>query len=359
MTSSPHVGRRDFRSCAAGVVLAALLAAGCQQEPVDTAAEPQLPDWVRTDASEGSAGAHLALRLRTGDRFPLRKVIEREVVQSTPQGGPQVHRLRIELTLAMTVEDVREGETTFRVRYDRVRYAHHMGNEVIEFDSAAPPPRVPLSLRAWQAMVGDGFVFRIGRDHQIAAVEGFQEFLQRCLATIPPEHQSEVVLSIESTSGENGVTDFVDNAIGLLPSGERQSPGDSWRRMRHIGRPVPMVIDNVYTLKELDDRLAVVQIAGKITPSTTLMQTPRPDLARVRMTVREGSTWGMCSLFRDTGLPQRSRVEHELLLTVHTSGGGVFDQRVRGVTTIEAFPMPAEGGRTITLEDVPTSPATR
>jgi hypothetical protein len=52
-------------------------------------------------------------------------------------------------------------------------------------------------------------------------------------------------------------------------------------------------------------------------------------------------------------------VEHELLLTVHTSGGGVFDQRVRGVTTIEAFPMPSEGGRTITLEDVPTSPATR
>lgn len=340
-------------------VLAMLLVAGCHSEQAEPEPEPRLPDWVRTEPSAPSEGARLALRLKPGDRFPLRKVIEREVVQSPPQGEPQVHRLRIELTLAMTVEDVRDGETTFRVRYDRVRYAHHMGKEVLEFDSAAPPARVPLSLRAWQAMVGDGFSFRVGRDNQIAAVEGFQEFLHRCLASIPPEHQPDVVLSIESTSGENGVADFVDNAIGLLPSGEQQSPGDSWRRMRHIGRPVPMVIDNLYTLKELDDRLAVVQISGKITPSTTLMQTPLPEHPRVRMTVREGSTWGTCTLFRDTGLPQRSRVEHDLLLTVHTSGGGVFDQRVHGVTTMEAFPMPSGGGRAVTLEEGPVAPPRR
>jgi hypothetical protein len=313
--------------------------AGCGLGGNDSPEEPTLPDWVADEpAAETPAKSQLALQLRTGDRFPLRKVIEKEVVQDTPGGPPQVHRLRIELTLGMTVEEVRDGQTRFRVRYDRVRYTHSMPDEIVEYDSASPPAELPLSIRAWHAMVGDGFTFQVGRDNQIAGVEGFQEFVQRCLAVIPPDRREEVLLSIESSSGENGVSDFVDNAIGLLPYGEVKSPGDTWQRTRHIGRPVPMVLDNTYTLKELDEHRAVVQIAGQITPSTTLMQTERADIPKVRMTVRNGSSWGTCTLFRDTGLPQQSRVEHEILMTVQMSGGRTFDQRVRGATIIEAFP---------------------
>lgn len=319
------------------VLLAGL--AGCGLGGNPEPAEPTLPDWVsQNPPATSEPRSQLALHLRAGDRFPLKKTIEKEVTQEMPGGQPQVHRLRIELTLGMTVDEVRDGQTRFRVRYDRVRYTHSMPEEIVEYDSANPPRDLPLSIRAWHAMVGDGFAFWVGRDNQIAGVEGFQEFVQRCLAVIPPERRDEVLLSIESSSGENGVSDFVDNAIGLLPYGEIKAPGETWERTRHIGRPVPMVLDNVYTLKELDDHRAVVQIAGQITPSTTLMETSRADTARVRMTVRSGSSWGTCTLFRDTGLPQQSRVEHEILMTVQMTGGRSFDQRVRGVTTIEAFP---------------------
>ncbi|MFV0442417.1 MAG: DUF6263 family protein [Planctomycetaceae bacterium] len=318
-----------------------LLLTGCGWGGNDEPEEPEIPAWVsdvKPSAEASAVESQLALRLRAGDRFPLRKVIEKEVSQETPNGEPQVHRLRIELTLGMTVDEVRDGKTRFRVRYDRVRYTHHMPTEVIEYDSSSPPQELPLSILAWHAMVGDGFSFWVGRDNQIAGVEGFQEFLDRCLSGIPADRRDEVVLSIESSSGENGVTDFIDNAIGLLPYGEVKSPGQSWDRSRHIGRPVPMVIDNKYTLKELNDRRAVVQISGTITPSTTLMELQQADAAKVRMTVRNGSTWGTCTLFRDTGLPETSHVEHEILLTVQMSGGQTFDQRVRGATTIEAFP---------------------
>lgn len=317
---------------------------GCGLGSSEESSEPEMPEWVSQGPALSSANAQLALQLRPGDRFPLRKIIEREVLQETPQGPPQVHRLQIELTLAMTVEDFRDGQTRFRVRYDRVRYTHHLPDEVIEFDSDNPPPQVPLSLKAWQAMVGDGFSFWIGRDNQIASVEGFHEFLQRCLSGIPADRRDEVLLSIESTSGENGVSDFVDNAIGLLPYGEVKAPGDSWKRSRNIGRPVPMHLDNTYTLKTLDDRRAVIQISGQITPSTTLVDTPRAESDRVRMSVRQGRSWGECSIFRDTGLPQHSRVEHEILMTVHMSNGRTFEQQVRGSTTVESFPI--AGGAT-------------
>jgi hypothetical protein len=325
-------------------VLVALLGlVGCSEESAEETAGLDVPDWVSDDtAADAAADSQLALRLKPGDRFPLRKVIEREVVQTPAGGQPQVHRLRIELTLGMLVEEVRDGRTKFRVRYDRVRYNHQLPDEVIEYDSAQAPAQLPLTIQAWHAMVGDGFSFWIGRDNQIAEVEGFQDFLNRCLSGIPADRRDEVLLSIESSSGENGVTDFVDNAIGLLPAGEEKSPGDTWSRDRHIGRPVPMHLRNTYTLKELSADRAVVQISGEMTPSTTMVETRDMAAPLVRMTVRHGTAWGTCTLFRDTGLPQRSEVEHEVLMTVQMSGGETFDQRVRGLTTLEAFP--ATGG---------------
>ncbi len=324
---------------AASFCLALLLcSSGCGFGGNSEPEEPVLPDWVSAPNDTAGQASQLALRLRAGDRFPLKKVIEKEVIQEMPGGTPQAHRLRIELTLGMTVDEVKDGQTRFRVRYDRVRYTHSMPEEIVEYDSASPPAELPLSIRAWHAMVGDGFSFWVGRDNQIAGVEGFSEFVQRCLAVIPADRREEVLLSIESSSGENGVSDFVDNAIGLLPYGEIKAAGETWQRTRHIGRPVPMVLDNTYTLKELDNHRAVVQITGQITPSTTLMRTQQENPSNVRMTVRSGNTWGTCTLFRDTGLPQQSRVEHEILMTVQMSGGRTFDQRVRGATTIEAYP---------------------
>ncbi|MCA9052351.1 MAG: hypothetical protein KDA75_00875 [Planctomycetaceae bacterium] len=339
VSTARRLSPTEVRIVAALGLVTLFVLAGCGLGGNEQPAEPEIPDWVSTDAAKPSEpSSQLALHLRAGDRFPLRKVIEKEVVQEAPGSAPQVHRLRIELTLGMTVDEVRDGKTRFRVKYDRVKYVHHLPDEVIEYDSAAPPANLPLSIRAWHTMVGDGFAFWVGRDNQIADVEGFEDFLKRCLSSIPPDRRDEVLMSIESSSGENGVADFVDNAIGLLPYGEIKSAGQSWERTRHIGRPVPMVLDNTYTLKELNDQRAVVQINGKITPSTTLMDTPREDMKKVRMTVRSGDTWGECTLFRDTGLPERSRVEHQILMTVHMTGGREFEQRVRGATTIEAFP---------------------
>ncbi|MEZ6066929.1 MAG: DUF6263 family protein [Planctomycetaceae bacterium] len=333
---------RSFVIC----VCAVGLFAGCSDDAATESADVDVPDWVSEDNAPGAADApdsQLALRLKPGERFPLRKVIEREVVQTPYGAAPQTHRLRIELTLGMTVQEVRDGRTKFQVRYDRVRYNHQMPDEVIEYDSANAPQQLPLTIQAWHAMVGDGFNFWIGKDNQIAEVEGFREFIDRCLSVVPEEHRQEVLLSIESSSGENGVSDFVDNAIGLLPYGEEKQPGETWERDRHIGRPVPMHLHSVYTLKELTADKAVVRIDGEITPSTTIVETRNTDVPRVRMTVRQGNSWGTCTLYRSTGLPQHSQVEHEVLMTVHMSGGETFDQRVRGVTTLEAFPAQSTG----------------
>ncbi|MDB4733612.1 hypothetical protein OAF42_04125, partial [Planctomicrobium sp.] len=106
-----------------------------------------------------------------------------------------------------------------------------------------------------------------------------------------------------------------------------------------IGRPVPMLVNNTYTLKDLNKESATIDIRGEIIPSTTMTSTDEEN--GVRVTVKGGETLGSCTIFRETGLPQRSRVEQNIDMTVMLSGAQQFNQRKKVTTTIEAFPMSA------------------
>jgi hypothetical protein len=199
-------------------------------------------------------------------------------------------------------------------------------------------------VRAYHDMVNDGFSFWLGQDNQIVRVEGFTEFLNRCLRNVPPAEQQHVVLAMEAGSGETGIANFIDNTIGLLPYGRRTSPGDTWQRQQSSVHPIPMYVNNVYTLKELTDQLAVVDIRGSITPSTT--KNALDNGGGVQVTIDGGSTQGTCTIFRETGLPKESRVERTVEMTASLDNVIQFHQTKHVTTTIESFP-PATSQPTI------------
>jgi hypothetical protein len=328
--------------CAA---LGFVLGCGSGEEPLpgeshqsSAAADPVVPTAPAVER------ASLELRLSPGDRFPLRKVVEQELIQTEAGREPETSRSRLEMLMAITVEDVTEAGTRFAVRYDRIRYARQVGNEVLQYDSLEPPVAVPLELAAYQGMLGQGFSFRIGRDNRIAEVIGFAEFLQASLRDVPEENRSEVLLGVETSSGEDGVTDFVDDTIGLLPFDSPKSPGDTWRRPRDIARPVPMHINTVCTLRDLTPEIAVVDLRGQITPvmSSGVQAVSHEN---VHLLVRGGGTEGHCVIYRDTGLPKESHVVQTVDMTVSLPGGQQLEQQKRVVTRVESYPMMESAGR--------------
>lgn len=327
-----------------------MTAIGCGDAGMNDA-PPDLPDWLsegesasELDASDESTPiapaldrATLQLSLQSGDRFPMRKIVEQELKQASLNGVPQISRSRLELLLAISVEDVQSDHTQLRVTYDRVHYSHEVAGELVEYDSNAPPAHIPQAVMAYHGMLKDGFSFVLGADNQIASVIGFHEFLERCLQHVPESQRQRVMLDIEASSGEKGIADFVDNTIGLLPADVDKVLGDTWKKDRHIGKPVPMQIQTTYTLKDLNNGLAVVSIGGEITPSTSLGQSASAN-ENVRITVNGGHSHGQCTLFLDSGLPKESRVERTVDMTVQMAGGLQFEQQKHTVTTVETFP---------------------
>jgi len=342
---------------ALGLALMATLAACNSSKDSETASEP-LPEWMQETQRTAKADkrekdlprASLELHLKVGERFGLRKAVDTTLQQNSPDGTAQVVIARIEMLLGLTVEDVAERGTRLAVRYDRLKFSQGSEGQRIEYDSTRPPEeaQIPTIARPYHNMVRDGFSFWIGKENQITEVVGFKEFLERCMAGVPERDRVQQMLNMEAASDENGISDFVDNTIGLLPYGRSIAPGDTWDRTRHVGRPVPMKLMQQYTLKTLSDQMAVVDIRGTITPSTTVNDVNR-DHGGVRVTVTGGALQGDCAIYRDSGLPQRSYVERAVDMIVMTTGQHEFKQRKIVRTTVEAFPMQGAGSAGVTV----------
>jgi hypothetical protein len=228
-----------------------------------------------------------------------------------------------------------EDRTRLQVRYDRVKYTRDVGGEHLEYDSRQPPAEVPFAVRMYHDMVKDGFSFWIDKQNRIVESDDFKTFLTRCLRNIPEDKRQQVLFEAEANTGETGITDFLDNSIGLLPYGYHR-PGDTWEKTRNVARPVPMVIENVYTLKNLADDSAVISISGMVSPSTTTTEAE----GGARVSILGGQAVGSCTVFRDSGLPRESRVETVVDMMVNI-GPVEFAQQQKTVTTIESYPSSA------------------
>lgn len=329
--------------------------AGCSGSEGEEAL--QLPDFL-TETSDSASGnavpvageatsVMLELKLRQGDRFPLQKVVEQQLFQPSLTGENIVHDTRLELQMVISVDQVESTRTLLGVRYNRVKFTSNIAGELTQYDSSMVGSQIPAAAAPYQRMIGKGFGFWIGADNQIIETVGFKEFCEQCIAS------QQELLNIEAYVGEKGVADFIDNSIGLLPYGMSRRPGESWERQSHIERPVPLELKTTYTLSELNDSTAVVDIFGEYTPSTTFSDSTSPE--GVRVIVQNGSAHGTCSIFRDTGLPKESTVVEQIQMVVQQSGAIEFPQQLVRRTTIEAFPQISGSSQPTILGGTPRS----
>lgn len=305
--------------------------------------------------------AGLQLHLKTGDVFPLVKTVHETVTQKTGN-GPLRSETMVQLVLAIRVEQVDGDRKRLHVDYRRVRYEQDLAGEVLKYDSAHPPRVLPLEVQAYHGLVDNGFDFWVGPDNRILKIDGFDEFLKRCVAHVPADLRQSVMTRFVKTTGDEGVANFIDDSIGLLPY--RKTPvktGDQWTRNRQVLRPVPFAMTQKCTLKKLSNEFAEIEITGEIVPSTTFGPSDQPN-RRLQLTVTGGNTVGSCRIRRRSGLPERSEIHRTYNMIVSDADGRKFEQTKETQTVIEVFTQqgaPKSISPTTVTERPASSSATR
>ncbi|WP_417385700.1 DUF6263 family protein [Gimesia sp.] len=286
----------------------------------------------------------LELNLQVNQRFPMIKTVEQKLSQASAAGIIQ-STSKLELILALTVEELRDdGRKRLKVSYTGVKYSHDIAGEQVNYDSNRASGPVPPEVQAYQHLVNNGFSFWIGPDNKIVELVGFDEFLKRCLQNTSASQRETVLAKISESSGDDGVANFIDDSIGLLPynidenhKGGAIRVGETWVKTRRLTQPIPMVLKTEYTLRELNDNIARINIAGDIAASK--ISSPINQHGKsVQLYIRGGKSFGSCLIDRKTGLPLESKIDRFLETTVKLASGKEFEQQKQIVTTIRAFP---------------------
>lgn len=296
---------------------------------------------------------NLALRLKVGDKFPLQKTVMTTLLQ--PGATEERNTAFKEFLLTITVEAMpesgeRAGQKQMGVKFHNVRFSRDLRGQKLEYDSRSVREPIPLAIQPYHGLVGNSFSFWLGQDNQIEGIVDFDKFVERCLRGVPRERFEEVWNNLATQTGADGIANFVDDSIGLLPR-SRVNVGESWTVTRRTQQPIPMVCKNRYTLQFVDERQAEVSILGEILPGA-IMPNAIPGAAKrnINMSIGGGKSTGSCTIDLRTGLPIHSQVEQLMDMHVTLKSGEQFVQHKQTITTIRAFPL---------MEEQPETPTAR
>ena len=286
------------------------------------------------------AGEKLELSLKLGDRFPLVKTVEQTLIQRSDV-APAMARTKLELTLIITVEEVRRDALRLGVRYSRVAYQHDVNGQQLSYDSASHRGAVPWDVIPYAGMVENGFSFWLSRNNSIQELVGYKDFLERCVANVPLERRETLLSEISNRFGDDGVANFVDDTIGLLPydstvdedSATRVMPGDLWTRERRLMQPVPIHLTSTYRLLTLNESSAEIEITGRV---ATGEAGGRSNAGRLR--IIGGQSLGHCVVDRATGLPLEMNLSRFIKMQLTTADNQQVIQEKQIQTTIRSYP---------------------
>lgn len=287
------------------------------------------------------SGGQLELNLQTGDRFPLVKTIRQQLVQTSAM-FPANAESQLQMHMLIQVEDANPQAILMNVRYTRITYSHVVNGQSVTFDSDRPQGSVPAAVVPYAGMVNNGFAFWLGRDNRIQRTVGYQEFLQRCVQQVPAERRQALLTEVSARFGDDGVANFIDDTVGLLPynhnaSGEnptRVAVGDVWYRERQLQTSSPVLMKSTCRLLALTDETAEIDITGQIANGETY----ELSSGQTRVQVREGRSMGSCIIDRATGLPLKLNRSRYLNMVVTTADGQQYEQEKRIETTIQTYP---------------------
>jgi hypothetical protein len=295
---------------------------------------------ANTDVFRRPKGEQLRLNLKEGDRFPLIKTVRQDLVQDS-ETDPLRAETALQLTLAITVEEVAADSIRMRVHYSRVIYEHKINGDHLRYDSTKQQDQVPWDAIPYAGMVNNGFSFRLNPDNTIQELIDYREFLERCVEQVPLERRRTLLDELSSKFGDDGVANFIDESIGLLPydgtvdadAASMVMQGDIWTRERRLMHPIPVYLKSTCTLTDIDSQSARIEITGRIASGEA---TTMDGSGMLR--ISGGRSMGHCIVDRASGLPTQVEVNRYLTIDVETGDGRTVTQKKTVQTSIRAFP---------------------
>ena len=295
--------------------------------------------FCSTSVALAAEKVELKLRLEEGKDYLVESVSDMTTqMQMMGMSQNMVVQSGTGLTFHVLKVDPKTGNMDVKVTYSWVSMKQQGGpTGPVSYDSRTHTGPVPPTAQGLAGLIGQGYEVTLDSKGCVVEVRGVQEFFDKMMEGMPAESRSMMEPMMKKQFGDSAMRATIEQATRIIPD-RAVSPGESWQVQIVMGNPMPMTIDNTYTLKEVKGDAVVLDFTSNVKPAPAEqsgMELPGGG----KMTIEvNGTQAGQITVDRKTGL-----------LRSNTSS-----QDFTGTTTITNPQAPAPMVGTMTMKGTTT-----
>jgi hypothetical protein len=293
----------------------------------------------------GCAGPKVVLKfnLKPGTVYKYKVTTDQHIVQ-TIQGNVVDMDQQIIMEYRYDVQEINDqGNIVVGVVYEQIGYVQDGPLGHVEYRSWEDNEEIPMLARGFASLVDQGFIMEISPEGSIVDIKGTDKIIDRMIEDMDLSGMGGMVeemrKNMQDQFGDAALRETMKSMFSIYPD-HPVGVGDSWQATWDMSKGFPMILNNTWKLKQIDEKEVILDVYTKVEANkdAKLIQIGGMEMSYDL----SGEQSGSMVLERATGWCTRSQVTQDFEGTIKASGG-MFG-------TEQGLEWPIEVSGTVTIE---------
>ncbi|MGB3340920.1 MAG: DUF6263 family protein [bacterium] len=273
------------------------------------------------------------------------KVITKQQISQTIQGKVVDMDQVIIMEYRYDVKEINDqGNTVVDIVYERIGYMQEgpLGN--IDYKSWEDNKEIPVLAQGFASLVDQGFTMEISPQGSVVSIKGADKIIDKMIKDMDlpasDEMTGEIKQSMQNQFGDAALMETMKSMFSIYPD-RPVGVGDSWQAIWNMSKGFPMILNNTWKIKEMNDTEVVLDVYTKVESNKEAILT---QMGGMEMSYDlSGEQSGSMVLDRTTGWCTKSQLDQIFEGTIRASGSMFGGQeglewpiKVAGTVTIES-----------------------
>jgi hypothetical protein len=286
----------------------------------------------------------LKFNIKPGSVYSYKVTTEQQISQ-TIQGKVVDMDQTIIMEYRYDVKEINDqGNTVVDIVYERIGYMQDGPLGHIDYKSWEDNKEIPLLAQGFASLVDQGFTMEISPHGSVVAITGTEKIIDKMIKDMDlPESNGmteEIKQGMQNQFGDAALKETMKSMFSIYPD-RPVGVGDSWQATWNMSKGFPMILNNTWKLKEINDTEVILDVYTKVESNKEAILS---QMGGMEMSYDlSGEQSGSMVLDRVTGWCTRSQLDQIFEGTIRATGemfggqeGLEWPIKVAGTVTIES-----------------------
>ncbi len=209
---------------------------------------------------------------KTGTKYQVQMITDANTEQEVMGQKMNMNSIS-EMNMTYEVAKAEGDSKELKITFESMKTTQKANGRETIFDTKNSDTVSPGS-KMLGAMMGSQFIVSLNSKGEVTSVKGMEEMMKKIVSAAS---NGDSVMNFQiSAAAKNFMSDeimrnMMEQSFKIFPEGKIKQ-GDSWKKEMVIKQPMPMNIATKFTLKDVKNNIAKLDLASTITPGKGGMQ---------------------------------------------------------------------------------------